>query len=144
MDQVRSVPQWPLIEACVEKYLAWDKSNKGKLVLAEGIVASPSHLFCGKIDRLDQVGKRLVLRDYKTSKAIFTEQKMQLAMYRLAIKEWLGLTVDAIEILRFGKTDGAFETELVDDPKILTELENQGLRCRATYTFVNEFDKKPS
>lgn len=144
LDQVRGVAQWPLIDACVQKYIAWDAQNKGKLVLAEAIVASPTALYCGKIDRLDKTKIGLILRDYKTSKAIFTEQKMQLAMYRRAIREWLGLEVVGIEILRFGKTDGAFETELITDPKILEALEQQGFRCRETYAFVNEFDKRPS
>lgn len=141
LDQVRGVTQWPLIESCVNKYLAWAKQNLGTLVEAEAIVASPTCLYCGKIDRLDRTPKGLILRDYKTSKAIFLEQKMQLAMYRRAIREWLGLDVAAIEILRFGKTDGSFETEIVDDPKVLDSLEQQGLRCRETYSFINEQER---
>lgn len=141
LNQVRGVTQWPLIEKCIGKYLEWNSAKKGKLIAAESLVASPTHLFCGKIDRLDKVDGKLILRDYKTSKAVFTEQKIQLATYAIAIKEWLGLTVDGIEIVRFGKLDGEFETELVDDPKVLAELAQQAIRCRQTYGFLNTFDK---
>jgi hypothetical protein len=142
LQQVSEVEQFPLILKCVDKYHEWDAKRKGVLVAAESLVASPAFNYCGKIDRLDKVYGKLILRDYKTSKAIFVEQKIQLAMYRLAIFQWLGLQVDAIEILRFGKTDGEFETELIDDPKTLTALEMQGIRCRQTHSFMKEFDKK--
>lgn len=142
LKQVAGVEQYPVIMKCVEKYLEWDSKRKGKLIGAESLVASPAFNFCGKIDRLDKVGTKIILRDYKTSKAIFLEQKIQLALYRLAISQWLGYKVDAIEILRFGKTDGEFETELIDDPKALMDLEMQGIRCRQTHTFIKEYDKK--
>lgn len=144
LEQVKGVPQWPMIEKCTNKYLAWDKVRRGTLIAAESLVGSAKYLFCGKIDRLDKVSNRLILRDYKTSKAIFAEQKIQLALYRLAIREWLGLIVDGIEIVRFGKLDGEFETELIEDPKVLDDLEQQGLRCRLTYAFINQFEKRSS
>lgn len=142
LEQVKGVEKYPAIMKCVGKYLEWDGKRKGTLVEAESLVASPSFRFCGKIDRLDRVNGKLVLRDYKTSKAIFTEHKIQLAMYRLALREWKGLQVDAIEILRFGKTDGEFETELIEDTKTLVALEMQGIRCRQTHSFMKEYDKK--
>ena len=142
LQQVSEVEQFPAILKCVGKYEEWDAQRKGTLLEAETLVASPTFHFCGKIDRLDQVGKKLILRDYKTSKAIFLEQKIQLALYRLAIREWLGKNVDAIEIVRFGKLDGEFETELIDDVKTLSALEMQGIRCRQTAQFIQEYDKK--
>lgn len=142
LQQVSGVEQFPAILTCVKKYQTWDEQRKGTLVEAESLIASPSFRFCGKIDRLDKVKGKLILRDYKTSKAIFTEHKIQLAMYRLALREWKNLQVDAIEILRFGKTDGEFETELIEDTKTLVALEMQGIRCRQTHSFMKEYDKK--
>lgn len=136
LDQVRGAVSWPLISACIEKYAEWKKTNGGTLVQSEALVGSPRYLFCGKIDRLDQVGKKLRLRDYKTSKAIFLDNFIQLGAYSLAIKEWLGLDVAELEILRFGKDDGTFETLVIDDPKEIKMFQEQAIRCRYTYEFL--------
>lgn len=135
LDQVKGVPQWPLIEMCVNKYLEWDAQNKGKLVTAEALVASPKFGFCGKFDRLDDVGGKLILRDYKTSKDIFLDQYIQLGAYSIAIKEWLNLDVQGLEVLRFGKDDGSFEALLVDDPKEIRIFQSQAVRCLDTHNF---------
>lgn len=135
LDQVRGVAAWQLIESCVRKYKEWDAKNKGELVAAEALVASPTHLFCGKIDRLDRVNGKLRLRDYKTSKSIYLDNFIQEAAYAVAIQEWMNLHVDELEILRFGKEDGEFETMLIDDPKEILAFKMQALRCRATYEF---------
>lgn len=135
LEQVKGVPQWPLIEMCVNKYLEWDAQNKGKLVTAEALVGSPTFGFCGKFDRLDNVAGKLILRDYKTSKAIFLDQYIQLGGYSIAIKEWLGLDVQGLEVLRFGKDDGTFEALLVDDPKEIRIFQAQAVRCLDTHNF---------
>ena len=142
LEQVKNLPQRPLIESSIQKYLAWEKQNIGELVAAESLVASPTYTFCGKFDLLSRRNGKLILSDYKTSKAIFLEHKIQLAAYRLAISEWMGMRVDGIEILRFGKNGDEFETELIDNPKVLSDLEAQALRCKATYDFIKEYEEK--
>jgi len=84
---------------------------------------------------LDRVNGKLILRDYKTSKDIFLEQFIQLAGYAIAIKEWLNLDVEGIEVLRFGKEDGAFENLLISDPAELQMFKDQAIRCRGTFEF---------
>ena len=87
LQQVSEVEQFSLILKCVDKYHAWDAQRKGKLIEAESLVASPTFKCCRKIDRLDpRLGNKRILRDYKTSKGIYLEQKIQLALYRLAIE----------------------------------------------------------
>jgi len=135
LDKVKGVKQWPIIESCINKYQSWATLDRGELVQAEGLVASPTHLFCGKFDRLDRVNGKLILRDYKTSKDIFLEQFIQLAGYAIAIKEWLNLDVEGIEVLRFGKEDGAFENLLISDPAELQMFKDQAIRCRGTFEF---------
>lgn len=134
-DQVKSVEKWPVIEGCLNKYLDWAAHNKGELVLAEGIIASPTYLFCGKFDRLDKVNNHLRLRDYKTSKAFYPENFIQLGAYTLAMKEWHGLVVDELEVIRFGKEDGSFETLLITERSEIQAFIDQALRCRATFEF---------
>lgn len=135
LDQVRSVPKWPVIESCVSKYKDWAAQNHGKLVCAEGLIASPTYLFCGKFDRLDRVNGKLILRDYKTSKDIYVEQYVQLGAYSIAIKEWMGLDVEGLEVLRFGKEDGEFHTLLIDDASEIKMFQEQALRCLETHRF---------
>lgn len=143
LESVKDAEVYPLITSCVDKYLEWDSKNKGKLVHAEALVGSPTFLFCGKFDRLDEVDGKLILRDYKTSKDIFLDQYIQLGAYSLAIKEWLGLDVAGLEVLRFGKEDGSFDSLLVDDPKEIKIFQDQAIRCRYTHEFRKlENDKR--
>lgn len=135
LQKVRNVEKWPIIENCVKQYLEWDKQNKGELVMAEEITASPSLLACGKFDRLDRVNGKLRLRDYKTSKDIYLDQFIQMGGYKINIKEWFNLDVEEIEVLRFGKDDGAFQALLIDDPKEVEIFTEQAKVCRRTFEF---------
>ncbi len=142
LDKVRGVEKWPQIKSCFDKYLDWESHNRGEYMASEQLIASPMYLYCGKYDLLSKRDGKIVLSDYKTSKAIFLEHKIQLAAYRLALRQWSDIRVDAIEILRFGKTGDEFETEYIDDPQFLADLEEQAVRCRLTYGFVTKNEKK--
>lgn len=149
LEMVKGVEAWPLIESCVRKYKEWAATNRGELVMAEGLAGyiCPFHrgakseddeclCYCGKFDRLDLVNGKLRLRDYKTSKDIFLEQFIQLGGYKAAIQTWYGKKVEELEVLRFGKDDGTFDTMLIDDPKEIEEFQKQAMRCRRTYNFL--------
>jgi len=142
LEQAKAVEKWPMIDSCYQKYLAWETQNHGEFMEAESLIASPTHVFCGKFDLLSRRNGKIVLSDYKTSTSIYLEHKVQLAAYRLALREWSNIHVDAIEILRFSKTGGDFETELVDDATLLAELEQQAIRCKRTFDFLKEHEKK--
>ncbi len=141
LQQVSGVEQYPVIMKCVEKYLEWAAQNSGEIISAEALVASPIYNFCGKLDLVSRRKGKIVLSDYKTSKAVFLEHKVQLAAYRLALRQWSNIQVDAIEVLRFPKTGDDFEVVYVDDPKVLQALEDQAIRCRQTHSFIKEFEK---
>lgn len=119
----------------IGKFNLWKKDNTDELVASETLIASPTHLFCGKFDRLAKRNGRLILSDFKSSNSIYLEHFIQLGAYSIAIREWLGMKVEALEILRFGKENGEFETLLIDDPKELQIFEEQAIRCRQTYEF---------
>lgn len=140
LDKVRGVEKWPLISNCISQFLDWYSKNKGELVSVEALVASPTHLFAGKFDRLDRVNGKLRLRDYKTSKAIFLDMFIQLGTYKLGFQEWSNLNIEELEIIRFGKEDGAFETLLITDPKEIQMFVDQGIRCRQTVAFMKMND----
>lgn len=124
------------IVAGIDKFKAWKETNKDELISAEELIASPSLLYCGKFDRLARRNDRLVLSDFKTSNGIYVDHFVQLGAYALALKEWKGLEVQALEVLRFGKNGGEFETLLIADPKELKLFEEQAIRCRQTYDFL--------
>lgn len=136
LAEAKTVSKWPEIKSCYEKYLDWESKNTGKFLSSEQLIASPEHVFCGKYDLLSERHGRIVLSDYKTSSGIFSEQKIQLAAYRLALKSWLNIDVDALEILRFGKADGEFETCFIDAPLDLKKWQDQAIRCRETYELI--------
>lgn len=137
-EQVLTLPDEPQQKVVrgINKFKDWKKKHESdEMVLSETLVASPIHLFCGKFDRLVRRQGRLILGDFKTSKSIYLDQFIQLAAYRIAIREWLNMTVDALEVLRFGKDDGDFEVMLVDKPEELRKFEMQAIRCRQTHDF---------
>lgn len=136
LEKAKGVDQWPLIESCIAKYLEWDKTNHSEIMFTEHLIGSPTHKFCGMLDRLDRVNGKLRIRDYKTSKSIYLDQFIQFAIYDIGLREWDNIQVTGLEAIRFGKEDGSFEALLIDDPKELQMFREQAIRCRETYEFL--------
>src|SRR5229473_4659808 len=87
------------ILACTLKFTEWSKTHADEMVASETIVASLQHSFGGKFDRLAKRDGKLILSDFKTSGSIYVDQYIQLAAYRIAIREWMGLEVEGLEVL---------------------------------------------
>lgn len=111
-----------------------------KLLHAELGIASPTYEYAGKFDRMHLRDGKTVLSDFKTSKAIYPSQLIQLGGYSLAIREWMGIDIDELEILRFGK-DGEFEPLTIVNKAVILELEAQFVRCRETHAFLKKYDR---
>lgn len=154
LDSKKDDPLYERIQNGCRKFDEWKAQNKDTIIATEAIVGfickanhdDPSSrclCFAGKFDRLAyRPGVGVVLSDFKTSSGIFVKQKIQLGAYAAAIRCWMGLEVDAIEILRFGKDDGDFEDETIRDKQIIQEFEEQALICRQTYKFKLKYDKR--
>lgn len=112
-----------------------------KLLHAELGIASPTYKYAGKFDRLHEREGKVVLSDFKTSKAIYPSHLIQLGGYSLALREWMDVDVDELEILRFGK-DGEFEPLTIADKSVILELEGQFVRCRQTFDFLKKYDSR--
>jgi hypothetical protein len=161
------LPEWPLIELAYHKFLEWHSRNRDEVIAAEAIVALPcplhrttedelyeqtsfivslgSHRFCtcyaGKFDALRRRGGRIILSDFKTSTGIYVDMFIQLGAYKPAIEYWLGMDIDGLEILRFGKEKGKeFETLLITNRDDIMDFQRQALLCRETYAFKRAFD----
>lgn len=82
----------------------------------EQTVWSESHVYAGTLDLLCNTSEGLAIIDFKTSKGVYPEHKMQLAAYRNAVNEMGHGPVDHAFILRLPKTttDPAFEAKLFD------------------------------
>jgi len=149
-ERIRKHKDADKINGCVDHLMSWRATNQDRVIAAENIIAGydkggddeeEQEWFCGKFDRLASRDGLVVLSDYKTSSGIFVEQFVQLAAYAIAIKYWMGITVDALEIVRFGKKDNAFETKLEKSQAVIGELKRQFRRNLRTYYFRKRFEK---
>jgi hypothetical protein len=130
-----------LLEKCLAAFEEYTAGRaECRLVQSEGVVASVRHRFAGTFDRLGERKGRLVLTDYKTSKGIYFSHFVQLGAYSLAIREWLGLKVGELEVLRFGK-DGTFEPLTVTGRSAILRWERQALRCLETYRAIKAYSQ---
>lgn len=129
---------WSQIQNSIYKFDDFNKGNKDEIIALEDIVASPTHLFAGRFDCLSRRDGLTTLSDYKTSNGFYLDQFIQGAAYSLAIKEWMGIEVDQIEVLRFGKEDGSFDSRVVRD---YSPYLDQAMRCLATYNFNKTYSK---
>jgi hypothetical protein len=134
------VPTWDLIKNCTDKARLWSQSVKREPYLTEVLCASVKYLFCGRLDRLDKINGKIRIQDYKTSKSIYLDQFIQMAAYIIALKEWLNIDVEEMEVVRFGKEDGSFQTLLISDPAEIEIFKNQALRNRETFNFMKMND----
>jgi hypothetical protein len=143
LQPFKRLPQWEKINNGIVKFESWHKENEDEIVGSEQIVASIDYSFGGKFDRLSRRGGVLTLSDFKTSNGFYVDHFIQLAAYRIAIKEWMDLEVEQLEILRFGKEDGEFQTLMVKKPEEIKMFEDQAIRCKLTYDFRKiENDKR--
>lgn len=141
MSFINSHPEKEKIFNCLDRFYEWQVENNDEIIGHEEIIASVDHRFAGKFDRLSRRKSRIILSDYKTSGSIYVSHFIQLAAYALALEEWKGIKIDGLEILRFGKGDAAFETQIITGPKKIQALKDQFVRCRQTYEFMEAFDK---
>jgi hypothetical protein len=140
------------VNACIEQFKKWKETNTDEVLMSEFIVGSPLLRVGGKIDSLRKRGDVVILSDWKTAKKVYVSALHQLALYRRMCREWLGIKVDALEIVRFGK-DGTLEVAYADDsgltidgrkfdhPGLLIELEQQAERNALTYRHQAKVEK---
>ena len=150
-DSVEGHKDEDKIRNCITKFDLWYSTNHKKTVDAEVLVGSIEYKYGGMIDRLsldETLGKGI--EDFKTSNYFFVEQLVQQAGYRLAAKEWLGLDIDWLRIVKFPKEGDRIDTltvtkdgwllndELIQSaPTVMGDLTEQFIRNRKTSVFVD-------
>lgn len=106
----RGTPVDPQAKRAVEAFLEWWHAEKRDFLLSEEIVAHPPLGYAGKVDLVLRDG---TLVDFKTSKALYPEYRLQLGAYALALEWWEGITPTRGLLVRLGK-DGSLEVQEVD------------------------------
>jgi hypothetical protein len=110
VEQHKLHPNYGIIVRCFEQFVEWTNTVSDEILALEELVCSPSLMFAGRFDRLSKRKGVVTLSDYKTSSGFYITQFIQMAAYAIAIKEWMGIEVEDIEIVRFDKKSGTLST----------------------------------
>ena len=141
---VENHPDKDKVLNAITNFDTWHSTCKDVVIKSEQIVGSWTHWFAGTFDRLVMRDGVLVLCDFKTSGSIGLEHKIQLAAYRIAIREWLGMEVKAFEIERFDKDkigfDPAKDIWFTSDAAEMQEHEDQFIRLLATVRYDGKYN----
>lgn len=125
-----------------EMYLEWERQTKLKMLskFQEIQLVSPIHKFGGTPDAIGEIDGKVVLLDWKTSKACYPDYLMQLAAYKHLIEdgirmdtgEPLGLKITGgCHLLRFSKEFPDFEHRYFSDVSLAWEQFQDLVKCYA-------------
>ena len=133
-----SQAQIDLAKICFAKNLDWRSRHKIESMFCEKQSVSEIYQYGGTLDNYCLLDGVPTLIDYKTGKAIYTEQFYQLAAYKNLLEEE-GNKVNQCIILRLGRNEEeGFET------KTMTDLSKQFevfLSCLKIYQLTKEINK---
>ncbi len=105
-------------------YLQWYEKVKFKPLRNELVLVNEEMQVGGTIDCVARMGDDLVIVDWKTSKYLYAENKLQLAAYTYMFEQAQPKANVAYGlIMRFGKDDGKFHQHIIKRDKLETGIE---------------------
>ncbi len=106
------LPRDPQVHNGVTAFLKWVDEYDVKFLSSERHIYSMKHDYAGIMDAEAIIkGKKSVV-DFKTSNALYSEMRLQVAAYQGAIEEEIGKKYPGNKwIVRFGKEDAEFEAK---------------------------------
>lgn len=105
-------------------YLQWYEKVKFKPLRNELVLVNEEMQVGGTIDCIARMGDDLVIVDWKTSKYLYAENKLQLAAYVYMFEQAQPKANVAYGmIMRFGKDDGKFHQHIIKREKLETGIE---------------------
>ena len=105
-------------------YLQWYEKVKFKPLRNELVLVNEEMQVGGTIDCVARMGDDLVIVDWKTSKYLYAENKLQLAAYTYMFEQAQPKANVAYGlIMRFGKDDGKFHQHIIKREKLETGIE---------------------
>ncbi len=104
------IPKDPQVYNGINAFLKWVDEYKVKFLSSEKQIYSRKYKYAGIMDAEAIIDRRKCVIDFKTSKAIYPEFRMQVAAYQGAAEEESGKLYSGNKwLVRFGKDDGEFE-----------------------------------
>lgn len=104
-----------LAENSLLSFFEWEKAHSLTPILLETPLVSERYRFGGTVDCYGELDGILTLLDFKTSKGVYDEHKVQVAGGYSLLLEENGYAVEGVRILRIGRD----ETEGFDDVRIM-------------------------
>jgi hypothetical protein len=105
-------------------YLEWYQKKNFKALKNEVVLVNEELQVGGTIDCIGKMGDDLVVVDWKTSKYLYAENKLQLAAYTYMFeKAQPKANVAYGLVMRFGKDDGKFHQHVIKREKLETGIE---------------------
>ena len=105
-------------------YLQWYEKRKFKSLRNELVLVNEELQVGGTIDSIGKMGDDLVVVDWKTSKYLYAENKLQLAAYTYMFEQAQPKANVAYGlVMRFGKDDGKFHQHVIKREKLETGIE---------------------
>lgn len=96
-----------------KQFNLWQEKISPKWLASEVLLASPTLQVAGTCDAVARIGNKLVVIDWKSSKAVSPEYAVQLAAYQYMLTELGCPTPDQRIILRLPKEGGDYEEVVV-------------------------------
>lgn len=97
------------VTSCYNAGLAWLETHSVQPVAVERKVYSRRYKYSGTLDKLAIVDGALSLIDWKSSKHIYPEHRLQTALYVQAYEEETGEVVQKRYLVKLGKEEALFE-----------------------------------
>jgi hypothetical protein len=99
-------------------YLTWERGHDLEILAAEVQLVSEEHWYGGTLDFFGKIDGDYAIIDYKTSKAVYREHKLQLGAGSLLIKENKDIQVTSVHSLLINKEDGSFSHHVFNQEQI--------------------------
>ena len=142
-DMTQDWPQDKLdkVQSGFQAYLSWESLTKLTVLYQEMHLISEQYGFGGTPDAIGMIGNNLVLLDWKTSNAVYSDMLIQLAAYRLLWEENYPEKpiTGGFHLLRFAKDHGDFAHHHYPE---LHEAEKQFLLFREAYEIDKQLRKR--
>lgn len=101
----------------ITAFIKWMEDSKAIFSESERLVYSKKYDYVGMLDGIAKIDGKIYLVDFKTSKGVYPEMKAQVAAYREAYAEEMGLKFDASLIIQFNKETGEPVPHIIDTHK---------------------------
>jgi hypothetical protein len=123
------------------QFLEWQEQSRIEIVATEKSYVSEKHQFGGTVDAIGRDMKgRIVLLDWKTSNAIYTDMLIQLAAYALLLEECAPeYTPQGFHLLRVAKESADFAHHFFGE---LEDAKKQFILFRSAYDLDKSIKKR--